>query len=370
MLANNNFKKKIKICVIGTVGLPANYGGFETLVDNLVRYHEKNSISCELIVYCSSASYEAKKSSYLSASLKYIPFKANGFQSIIYDTISLIDAVYNKYDKILVLGVSGAIIFPIIRLVSKSYIIINVDGVEWKRNKWNLLTKKYLKLCEIISVKYSDIVISDNKAIYKYIKDEYGIESKVLSYGGDQYDKLDVVSDKNPIIAKKYALSICRIEPENNVHLILEAFSKYKNIDLIVIGNWKNSKYGLKLIDKYKNYENIKMINPIYNLEEIKIYRENAFIYVHGHSAGGTNPSLVEAMFLRVPIYAFDCEFNRNTTNNCAIYFSSVSSLIDILNNTNKNDQSKSIREMYNYAKNNYTWEQISKEYFSLIIDI
>ncbi|EUM31236.1 hypothetical protein L435_06450 [Enterobacter hormaechei] len=346
---------KSKIAIIGTVGLPACYGGFESLVENLVKY-KKNDI--EYTVFCSSKFYKNKKNEYMGAKLLYVPFNANGISSIIYDIICLIKCLTKKYDVILVLGVSGCIFLPLFKLISKSKIITNIDGLEWKREKWGGFAKWFLKLSEKIAVRNSDIIIADNEAISKYVMDEYNIRTEVIAYGGDHalIQMEDYTSEKGT----EYYLSLCRIEPENNVHVILEAFSKSQQ-NLKFIGNWNISEYGIQLKEKYSKCHNIELLDPIYDLQVLYNYRNQCVGYVHGHSAGGTNPSLVEAMHFSKTVIAYDCEFNRFTTQNRAVYFSDVASLITIIESNFDNG-----RIMKEIAEKKYTWEKISSEYSKL----
>ncbi|WP_327082924.1 DUF1972 domain-containing protein [Photobacterium kishitanii] len=134
---------KKRVFVLGTVGIPACYGGFESLVENLTKY---SSESISYTVYCSSNSYEKKTGKYNNASLVYLPLDANGVQSIFYDILSMIRTLFYKPDTTLILGVSGCIFLPVYRLLSKSKIITNIDGLEWKREKWGKVTKKILKV--------------------------------------------------------------------------------------------------------------------------------------------------------------------------------------------------------------------------------
>ena len=139
-----------KLAILGTVGLPACYGGFETLAENLVHYHLEESLEDEVTVYCSSKSCQNKVRTYLGARLKYIPLYANGVQSIPYDILSLLSAVWNRSDAILLFGVSGAIVLPLIRVISSARIVVNIDGIEWRRNKWSGLAKWFLRFSEKI----------------------------------------------------------------------------------------------------------------------------------------------------------------------------------------------------------------------------
>lgn len=352
----------MKICIIGTVGIPASYGGFETLVERLV-----DSDKAEFTVYCSSKHYNEQPKKYKNAKLVYIPFNANGFFSIFYDIFSMCHALLSGHKNFLVLGISGAIFFPIITRFSKIKLITNIDGMEWKREKFNGLTKYFLKFSESLAVKYSTDVISDNDVITTYISREYNAKSKTIAYGGDHALKQREIKtiDHKLNINHPYALSICRIEPENNIHIILEAFQKVK-LSIIFIGNWENSNYGKELIKKYKHNENITLLNPIYCLDTLYVLRNACSVYIHGHSAGGTNPSLVEMMYFSKPIIAFDCSFNRATMEKKGNYFDSSNTLVKILEEPNNFIGGE---DMFEIAKRRYSWKFIREEYIKLFLN-
>lgn len=353
------------IAIIGTVGIPAVYGGFETLTEHLTQQLGKK---LRFTIYCSSKAYSKKLKTHNNAVLKYIPLKGNGIQSIFYDIISLFHAA-RKNDTILVLGVSGCIILPIFRFFYKSKrLIINIDGLEHRREKWNKYIKIFLKYSEKVSMKYADEIITDNAAIKKYVLDEYAKESTLIAYAGNQVEALSLSSEiKNKYsIPETYAFKVCRIEPENNIRLILDAFSN-SSLPLVIIGNWSNNRYGRNLKEDFKGKKNIYLIDPIYDQNILNQIRSNCILYLHGHSAGGTNPALVEAMNLGLPVFTFDCAYNRATTLNKAIYFKNVSELNELINKTS-NETLKTLGEtMYQIAKEKYTWEKISNQYFQLL---
>lgn len=346
------------LAVIGTVGAPACYGGFETLVENLL-----DSSDPEVLVYCSSKHYEAQAEKYKNARLKYINLSANGVQSIPYDVLSMLDAVRSGANKILVLGVSGAILFPFLRLFTKVQIVTNIDGLEWRRDKWGSLAKRYLKWAESLAVRYSHDVVSDNQSIADYVYSEYKRHSHVIAYGGD-HAVVDVSSCNSP--KQSYALGLCRIEPENNVHLILEAFAESK-LKLKFVGNWNASFYGQKLKEKYSKYSNITILDPIYDLETLSVLRSDCVLYVHGHSAGGTNPSLVEMMHFGKPIFCFDCSYNRATTEDTALYFGNVKELFGLINQFDISVGEPAVAsKMVEIANRRYTWSIVKKQYLDL----
>lgn len=356
----------MKVAVIGTVGLPAAYGGFETLVEFLTKYL---GTDFDFTVYCSSKAYTKKIESHNGAKLKYLPFKANGIQSVAYDSISIVDSLCYA-DTLLVLGISGCIVLPFIKAFHKKKIIVNIDGLEWKRGKWGKFAKRYLRFSEKMAIKYADVIITDNLIIQNYVKKHHGKDSVLIEYGADHVHRMpmnnSVIKEIGFSSERKYAFAVCRIEPENNIHVTLEAFSKMPEYDLIIVGNWSNSDYGENLKKKYSECKNIFMPGPIYDIDKLNILRSNCFAYIHGHSAGGTNPSLVEAMYAQISIVAFDIGYNRETTENKALYFKDADSLIRIVKSTDEKTLNEVALSLFEVAQRKYTWKKISQKYAEL----
>lgn len=348
-----------KVAVVGTVGIPVCYGGFESLVENLTLHKSKD---VDYTVFCSSNAYEKKLDTHNDAELVYLPLKANGVQSIPYDILSLVKCLKLKPDVVLILGVSGCIFLPFFKLFSKAKIVTNIDGLEWKRNKWGWSVKKFLKFSERIAVKFSDVVVADNKAIGDYVYSEYRKENVTIAYGGDHAIRSNLVDVPSTQDASGYALGLCRIEPENNVEMILEAFSKSSH-KVKFVGNWESSAFGKELKAKYKGCENIELLDPIYDLDTLFQLRKNCSLYLHGHSAGGTNPSLVEMMHFGIPIFAFDCSFNRYSTEDRAHYFKNEEQLSKLIRSSPNNALAINAGHMQRIATERYTWSEISKQY-------
>jgi hypothetical protein len=168
------------ISIIGTAGIPAKYGGFETLAENLVN---NNLSQVQYTVFCSAKMYETRPNTYKGAVLKYINLSANGINSILYDLICMLCSL--RSDVMLILGVSGSLFLPFIRLLYRGKIITNIDGIEWKRNKWNKLARFILHISEWAAVKFSDVVIGDNQGIIDYISREYKKNAVLIEYGAD-----------------------------------------------------------------------------------------------------------------------------------------------------------------------------------------
>lgn len=353
-----------KVAIVGIQGLPANYGGFETMVENIIG--ENQSPEVEYTVFCSKADMGGDKlKEYKGSKLEYIGIRSHGVWSIPYYTLSMLRCTQG-YDAVLMLGCGGGFILRLFKMLSNAKVIVNVDGVEWRRDKWGKAAKWLIRTVERKAVKHSDIIVSDNKGIQQYVMEEYGKDSVVIAYGGDtvlrdvSQDKQDEVLHTIGVKAGSYAISVCRIEPENNCHVTLEAFSR-SNEHLVFIGNWERSAYGRELKEKYKSFSNIKIVDPIYDLDRLYALRSNAKLYIHGHSAGGTNPSLVEAMFFGIPIYAFDCIYNIESTYNKAHYYHSADELLTLLDDMPQNGEA-----MKSLAREHYTWKRIADQYENL----
>lgn len=360
--------KKTKLGIIGTVGIPAKYGGFETLVHQLVL---NLGSKLDMTVYSSGVSYtkQERVSTWKGANIKYLPLKANGVQSIPYDIFSMIHAMI-FCDVLLVLGVSGCIFLPFVKLFTNKRVIVNVDGLEWRRAKWDGWIKKFLVFSERMAARYADRIITDNAALQDYIQDHYGIDSSLIEYGADHANPVAISPEfmrKYPFLGDKYAFSVCRIEPENNIHMILEACSHKSDLPLVLVGNWRNSTYGLELLEKYAAVSHFHLLDPIYESSELNTLRFNCHLYLHGHSAGGTNPSLVEAMYLGLSVIAFDVVYNRVTTEEKGIYFSNTGQLLNIMNRLNASQIKKMGTTMKSIADRRYTWALISNKYQDVV---
>lgn len=356
-----------KLAIIGSVGVPAKYGGFETLAEFLSLHLGK---AMQTTIYCSGKTYKSeKRKQFNNCKLVYIALDANGVQSIPYDVLSLVHAFFTT-NILLVLGVAGSFMFPFIRLFSRKRVVVNIDGIEHRREKWSPLAKKYLKWAESLAVKYSHAVVADNKGIQEYVKETYNKDSVVIPYGGDHVN-LEPLSTEIKLkykLPEEYAFKVCRIEPENNIHIILEAFSKVE-IPLVMVGNWLYSAYGRDLHKQYSKFPHIYLIDPIYEQQVLNQIRSNCSLYVHGHSAGGTNPSLVEAMFLGKPIIAFDVNYNRYTTNEQALFFKNSKELSVLLKAMLEPSEAyeKAVKAQI-YAQQNYKWELIAKAYQKALV--
>lgn len=350
---------KKRIAIVGANGVPASYGGWDQLVEHFTLLNDPNF---EFVVYCTYLTNDNDYSQYNNAQVRVIKLDANGWQSIPYDMVSLYHA-WRECDAAIMLGTSGALALPIFRLADLP-VILNIDGAEWKRGKWNRAIKAFLWLSEYVGIRSARVVVSDNEVLSKYVRSKYNKEPRTIAYGGDHVKPQPAGAKLSELglIPNKYAIKVCRIVPENNVDLILSAFSE-TSIPFILVGNFNSSEFGRELRHTYSSYSNIKLLDPIYEPVLIDELRSNAGLYVHGHSVGGTNPSLVEAMCLGLNTLAFDVDYNRATTNNQAHYFGSKAELLQQLKEYEEGILSDNSTNLHGIGHSKYSWSAIMAGY-------
>lgn len=359
---------KKKVHIIGTHGVPAKYGGFETLADFLCQHLASDF---DITVYCSSKKYDEKPKDYHGAKLRYVNLSASGVSGIIYDVITFIPALF-RADVILYLSPVGSGFMTILGRFFKTKVIVNHGGLnEWEREKLSWFQKKWAKFNHSVAAKTSDVNIADNLLYQASLKSNFNSDSVVISYGGDHAQKIDkeVFIEKYPFANERYAVSVSRAQIDNNIHLVLEAFVGFNDFKLVLISNWEVSSYGIELKEKYKNYPNIILLDAIYDKTELDYLRSNSYVYIHSHSRCGIAPSLVEAMSLNKPVISFDVGTNRETTNNLALFFSNSKELETLLNSLNQDVLDLNAKQLHAIAKEKYTWEIISNQYRQLFLD-
>jgi len=225
-------------------------------------------------------------------------------------------------------------------------------------------------MSEKIAIRCADEIVADNAAIQKYVFDRYGKVCRLIEYGAD-HNKAETIQpetfERFPFLQKDYAFKVARIEPENNLHLILKAFAKQDKLPLVIVGNWKNSAYGLSLQNEFKAFSHLHLLDPVYEPNLLNQIRSNAKVYIHGHSEGGTNPSLVEAMYLGLPILSFDIIYNKITTESQAAYFKSEAELFGLLEKLDTLNLDQMSSRLVAVANRRYLWSVISSKYSTLV---
>ena len=355
-----------KVAIIGINGLPPKYGGFETLADNLTRY-----LSCDFrfTIFCSRTSRKDRLLTYNRSRLIYLPFRANGYQSIFFDSVAIIYS-YFIADVLLIMGPTAGYAL-ILNKIFRKRIIVNYGGLnEWERSKYGFFGRLWLKLNYYISTKMASVNISDNLLLKKSLEDKFNCMSMKIRYGGDHVRKIPFTAEhlkKYSFLPEPYVINVSRAQSDNNLHLVLESFKDGSRFKLVVVSNWNVNKYGRELKKKYSGLGNIVLLNAVYDQEELNVLRSNAALYIHSHSMCGTAPSLVEAMCLGMAVLCFDVPVNRETTHDEAVYFTSAIDLQDKLNSLSDCDIEEIRKKMTAISSGEFKWEKIAGEYSKIM---
>ncbi len=352
----------LKIAILGTRGVPNNYGGFEHIAGYLSRGLAQKGH--DVTVYNSSKHpYRNNEWNGVHIVHCFDPEYLIGVPGqFIYDLNCILDARKKNYDIILMLGYTSSSIWGFL-YPDKSIVITNMDGLEWQRTKYSKPVRAFLKFAESLAVQSSRFHIADSPVIKEYIDNKYKINSKYIGYGAGLYGVEDeTLLTEYGLTRYQYFLLMARMEPENNIEMILDGYcltnSKTK---FVIIGNTGNG-FGKKLVRKYRNDKRIVFLGAIF--DEIKVKSITAFckLYFHGHSVGGTNPSLLDAMAAKAPLAIHCNEFNRSLTRGNALQFSSAADVGDLIT-SNQYLNVTHVNNNYCTVENEFSWDQIIEQY-------
>lgn len=360
----------MKIAIIGTRGIPNYHGGFEQFAEHFSIYLYQNNH--EVTVY-NSSNHPYQEKNYKGVNIKHCKDPENKigtFGQFIYDFNCIINTRKQNFDVILQLGYTSNSIWHKF-LPKKAIIITNMDGLEWKRSKYSKITKYFLKVAEKWAVKSSHYLISDSKGIQKYLNNTYQKSSTLIAYGANLFTNPDDRILLNyGVKPHSYNMLIARIEPENNIETILDGVVlSNKKQPFLVIGKNQENKFGKRLTKKYKNINNIIFLGGIYNQNHLNNLRYFSNLYFHGHSVGGTNPSLIEAMSSKALIIAHDNMFNKDILKKSGYYFTSSKDVKQILENKNKKNESTKINNNLEIINKSFRFDIINQKYLTLIED-
>lgn len=349
----------IHVFIVASKGIPAQYGGFETFVDNLT----KNKASKEIKYHVSCMNNDERNFIYNDADCFNVKVPLPGAAGRILHVGRVLEKVCrwvyvhkkdNRDDGVIVyiLGCRvGPLLFHYARLLHKYdvRIMCNPDGLEWKRDKWNTIEKKFLRYCEKCLLLNSDLAICDSRNIEKYILNTYSFmkdRTTYIAYGADvrrsecSDEKLQNWYQKYQISKRNYYLVVGRFVPENNYEIIISEYMNSKTLKpLVIISNVENNVFYAKLKSKthFETDSRIKFVGTVYDQELLKKIREEAYAYIHGHEVGGTNPSLLEALASTKLNLLLDVGFNREVAEDTALYWEKDNgSLATLINESEK----------------------------------
>lgn len=360
----------MKIAFVSTRGIPNNYGGFEQFAEYIsVGMAQRGH---EVVVY-SPKFHPYQESTYKGVRIKHIyspeTWMGSSVGSFFYDFASLRDALKKEdFDIIYEAGYTSIIpayIWFNVKKRKRPIFTTNMDGLENKRSKFSPMVRRFLDWEEKMAVKYSHYLIADNMGIHDYYKEKYGKESKFLAYGADIHDDFKAeYLEEFGLKSEEYYILIARLEPENNIVMAIEGYLHSKENGrrpLIVVGK-TNTPHGKELVEKYGNERNVEFVGGIYDFKKLDSVRHFSKAYFHGHSVGGTNPSLLEAMAAGCFIFAHDNIFNRAVLKENAFYYPSADKVTEYLNRIDTIAEGSKIQytaRNIEVIRNEYSWESL-----------
>lgn len=379
------------IIIIGARGYESKYGGWETFVTNLVNnYNDKDAK-----FYIPELTHDRKNKNVelrngVTCPQIYVPKQGSMTMMTFAAKAVLYCKKMIKKEKMenVVMYILGYRVGPLFTLLRRSLkkmgvvIVHNPDGIEWQRAKWNILIKQYLKFSEKTMINASDYIVCDSKNIEKYVKERYPKmkdKTTFIAYGAYLMDvkdidkKTKILMDKWKIVKREYYLIVGRFVPENNYELVIREYMKSSTKkDLVIVSNVEANKFYNKLKERtnFDKDKRIKFIGPVYDQEILRRLRKNAKGYIHGHSAGGTNPSLLEALSITDVNILYNAPYNMEVGEDACVYFSneegSLTKALEQIEKFKVKDQNEYGKKAKQRIKEAYTWEIVVNKYKKL----
>lgn len=362
-------KQSIKVAVIGTRGYPSYYGGFETALRHLV--DDSRDMSLKYLIF-SRKNHCAEYFSNEKAEVIFTPYlESKNLGTLSHIFLSLPQLIWQRPDAILAFNVSCGFILPMTKLF-RIPVVLNVDGMEWKRAKWGKLGKAVFWCGAWLTARFADVLIADSTNIARNWKDDFKRTSFFIPYGGvpTEYNE-----GKKEIGRENYLLFVARFVPENHFPEFLKSLEFLDpSIPVKIVGSSHgNSSYDLQIQAAKSLRSNIQFLGVIRDEQVLNSLWEQSSVYFHGHSVGGTNPALVQAMASGSSIVAFDSVYNREVLGDCGVY--SNSNPRDIANTIESLFFSQNHRKLLsdkarNRAAQEYSWSKVIQEYEAVLHQI
>ncbi len=384
-------KQMKNIFIIGSKGIPSNYGGFETFVEKLTEYKKSEKIKYH--VSCLSNNEEEFEHNGARCFNVKVP-EVGAAKAVLYD-IKALDNVYKYIQKN---NIKESIVYilacrigPFVSFYKKKFeklgvpVFLNPDGHEWKRAKWNAFIRQYWKFSERLMIKNADLVVCDSMAIEDYIKNDYKIyfpKTTFIAYGATVKAPLKIDRNKFQewlnkwnLRESEYYLIVGRFVPENNYELMIREFMSSKSSkQLVIVTNVEKNRFydDLKNKTNFDSDNRIKFVGTIYDEDLLYQVRTNAFAYLHGHEVGGTNPSLLESLATTSLNLLLDVQFNKEVGGDAALYFgkkqNELSKVIELADELTLNELEIKEKLAKNRIKENYSWDKIVDKYENIFL--
>lgn len=349
----------MKIGLLGTRGIPNRYGGFEEFAEQVCKYWADTGH--EVFVYCEDNenkvdfTYKKVHQVFIKAS------KLRGVSQFIYDYRCTKHALIQNLDVVYHAGYATSVFGNLIfKKALEGKLVYNMDGLEWKRSKFNRITRWLTKKLEKVAALSGAELVSDNKGIQDYLKSEYGVSSTLIEYGADLIKDEFECFERYP---ESFDLVIARFEPENHIEEIITAYENQREATLVLVANTGTRLYE-KLSSRIEQAQNILFNGPIYNKSELAYLKANCRYYIHGHSVGGTNPSLLEALAGGCNILIHDNDFNKDVVGKYGQTWSNQTKLENLISKSA--ERLTTIDDQKKYCAERFNWKLIAEKHLEL----
>ncbi|MCU1682743.1 MAG: glycosyl transferase, group 1 [Amycolatopsis sp.] len=375
----------MRIAMIGTRGVPARYGGFETCVEEVGLRLVK--LGHQVTVYCRRAEdphgngspgfdteYEldADATEHLGMRLVHLPaLRRKTLETLSHTALSVVHANFHRPDVAFVFNAANAPLLPFLRLRGIP-VVTHVDGLEWKRAKWSGLGQRYYRAAEALAVRWSDALIADAAGIQDYYTERFSVSTDYIPYGAP------IITDSGAerlaglgLESGGYHLVVARFEPENHVDLAVEGYLRSgARRPLVVVGAAPYAdRYTAAIRQLADGDQRVRLLGSVWDQRLLDQLYSNALTYIHGHSVGGTNPSLLRAMGAGTATTAFDVNFNREVLGEYGRYFTRPEDLAAICDEAEANPSATEGRGHAQIASlDRYEWDDVADKYEKLAV--
>jgi len=359
---------RLSVAMIGTRGVPARYGGFETCVEEVGSRLVQRGV--DVVVYCRPVAGAATRepASHRGMRLVHLPaMHTRALETLSHTALSVVHQVARTADVAIVFNAANAPLLPVLRARGIP-VITHVDGLEWRRAKWGPAGRRYYRTAESLAVRWSDALIADAVGIRDYYAQEFGAASELIAYGAPILR--DTPSDGLAglgLEAGRYHLVVARFEPENHVEEIVEGYKRSgARLPLVVVGSAPYADAYTRRVQGAADGR-VRLLGGVWDQDLLDQLYAHCLTYLHGHSVGGTNPSLLRAMGAGAPCLAYDVSFNREVLRGTGRFFRSPDDVARLLERAEDDPAAERTRgAMARRRAMDYDWDDVARSYEAL----
>ncbi|MDN6331672.1 MAG: DUF1972 domain-containing protein [Micrococcaceae bacterium] len=361
----------LSIALVGTRGVPAHYGGFETAIEEVGRRLVERGH--KVVVYCRRPADGGPQSEeYLGMKLVHLPaMRRRTLETLSHTGLSVAHLLRHRTDAAIVFNAANAPWLPLVR-AAKIPVATHVDGLEWQRAKWGPLGSRYYRACESLAVRWSDALIADAEGIAQYYTEEFNAPTSLITYGAPLLDAgpTDRLAELG-LEAGSYHLVVARFEPENHVDVIVDGFARSSaELPLVVVGSAPYSDDYTRRVHSLAD-SRVRFLGGVWDQEQLDQLYANSAVYWHGHSVGGTNPSLLRALGAGTAVNAYDVGFNREVLRSAGEFFRTAADIPALVHSAESAPKALGSRAAQSRVEaGRYDWDIVAGDYERLCLEL